>query len=173
VRMLVMAGAQLAMIVSEARTRGLIAAPAHQRVLALARNLWWSWDDDATRLFRDLDPALWRECDSNPIAMLQQIPLDKLDERASQLALHSRINYAYRRLQEYLNAAHTWGARHAGVLWARPAAYFSAEFGLHESIPIYSGGLGILAGDHVKSASDLGIPLVGVGLYYDQGYFRQ
>jgi len=173
VRMLVMAGAQLATIVSEARTRGLIAAPAHQRLLALARNLWWSWDDDATRLFRELDPVLWRECDSNPIAMLQKIPLDKLDERASQLALHSRINYTYRRMKEYLNATHTWGARHAGVLWARPVAYFSAEFGLHESIPIYSGGLGVLAGDHVKSASDLGIPLVAVGLYYDQGYFRQ
>ena len=90
-----------------------------------------------------------------------------------QLALHSRINYAYRRMQEYLHSTHTWGARHAGVLWARPVAYFSAEFGLHESMPIYSGGLGILAGDHIKSASDLGIPLVGIGLYYDQGYFRQ
>ena len=76
-------------------------------------------------------------------------------------------------MQEYLQSTHTWGARHAGVLWARPVAYFSAEFGLHESLPIYSGGLGILAGDHIKSASDLGIPLVGVGLYYDQGYFRQ
>ena len=76
-------------------------------------------------------------------------------------------------MQEYLQSRHTWGARHAGVLWARPVAYFSAEFGLHESLPIYSGGLGILAGDHIKSASDLGIPLVGVGLYYDQGYFRQ
>src|SRR5262249_52773370 len=74
---------------------------------------------------------------------------------------------------EYLNSDDTWGARHAGVLWARPVAYFSAEFGLHESLPIYSGGLGILAGDHVKSASDLGIPLVGVGLFYAQGYFRQ
>src|SRR5213593_407159 len=76
-------------------------------------------------------------------------------------------------MHEYLNSKHTWGARHAGVLWARPVAYFSAEFGLHESIPIYSGGLGILAGDHIKSASDLGIPLIGIGLYYDQGYFRQ
>jgi len=173
VRMLVMAGTQLATIVSEARTRGLIAAPSHQRLLALAKNLWWSWDDDTTRLFQELDPLLWRECDSNPIAMLQQIPLDALDGRASELALHGRINYAYRRMMEYLTASHTWGARHAGVLWARPVAYFSAEFGLHESIPIYSGGLGVLAGDHLKSASDLGIPLVAVGLYYDQGYFRQ
>src|SRR5438309_746816 len=102
-----------------------------------------------------------------------QIPIEKLEERASQLALHSSINYAYRRMQEYLSSKHTWGARHAGVLWARPVAYFSAEFGLHESIPIYSGGLGILAGDHLKSASDLGIPLVGVGLMYREGYFRQ
>ena len=117
--------------------------------------------------------SLWRECDHNPIALLQQTPIDQLELRASQLALHGRINHAYRRLQEYLQSKHTWGARHASVLGARPVAYFSAEFGLHESMPIYSGGLGILAGDHLKSASDLGIPLVGIGLYYDQGYFRQ
>ena len=109
----------------------------------------------------------------NPVALLEHIPIDHLEERASELALHSRINYAYRRMQEYLGSGHTWGGRHAGVLGARPVAYFSAEFGLHESLPIYSGGLGILAGDHIKSASDLGVPLVGVGLYYDQGYFRQ
>ncbi len=87
--------------------------------------------------------------------------------------LHSRINYAYRRQQEYLQADHTWGATHAGVLRPRPVAYFSAEFGLHESLPIYSGGLGVLAGDHIKSASDLAIPLVAIGLFYGQGYFRQ
>lgn len=173
VRMLTTAGTQVAPVVSEARALGLFAAPAHQRLQMLAKNLWWSWDDDTTSLFRELDPVLWRELDYNPIALLEQIPIDRLEERASQLALHSRINYAYRRMQEYLNSSHTWGARHAGVLWARPVAYFSAEFGLHESIPIYSGGLGILAGDHLKSASDLGIPLVGIGLFYDQGYFKQ
>jgi glycogen phosphorylase len=173
VRMLVTAGMQLAPIVTEARTLGQFVAPAHQRLGALAQNLWWSWDPDTVSLFHQLDPALWRDLDNNPVALLQRIPVDKLEERASELGLHSRINYAYRRLQEYLHSTHTWGARHAGVLWARPVAYFSAEFGLHESLPIYSGGLGILAGDHLKSASDLGIPLVGVGLYYDQGYFRQ
>ena len=89
------------------------------------------------------------------------------------MALHSRIDYAFRRLPEYLKNTDSWGARHAGVLRARPVAYFSAEFGLHESLPIYSGGLGVLAGDHLKSASDLGIPLIGIGLLYDQGYFRQ
>ena len=173
VRMLGMAGAQLAPIVNEARALGQSVAPAHERLYALAHNLWWSWDNDATTLFRELDPVRWREFDHNPIALLQQIPIEALEERAQQLQLHSRINYAYRRMQEYLKSDRTWGARNAGVLWARPVAYFSAEFGLHESLPIYSGGLGILAGDHVKSASDLGIPLVGVGLYYDQGYFKQ
>jgi starch phosphorylase len=173
VRMLMMAGNQLGTIVSEARTLGQLVTPVHRRLCALAQNLWWSWDDDTTSLFRELDPILWRELDYNPIALLERIPIDKLEERASQLALHSRINYAYRRMQEYLASTHTWGARNAGVLWARPVAYFSAEFGLHESIPIYSGGLGILAGDHLKSASDLGIPLIGIGLYYDQGYFKQ
>ena len=99
--------------------------------------------------------------------------MDELDARSRRHVLQSSLNYAYRRLQEYLGSHTTWGARHAGVLWARPVAYFSAEFGLHESLPIYSGGLGVLAGDHFKSASDLGIPLVGVGLFYDQGYFHQ
>jgi glycogen phosphorylase len=172
-RLLTMAGAQLASIVTEARTLGQFVAPAHQRLYALAQNLWWSWDPDTTSVFREIDPVLWRSLNNNPVAMLQEIPIHRLEERATQHALHSRINYAYRRLQEYLHSTRTWGARHAGVLWARPVAYFSAEFGLHESLPIYSGGLGILAGDHIKSASDLGLPLVGVGLYYDQGYFRQ
>jgi starch phosphorylase len=167
------AGAQLAPIVAEARTLGQFVAPAHRRLSHLAQNLWWSWDPDMTTLFRELDPVLWRELDSNPVALLRQMSIDRLEERASELALHSRINYGYRRMQEYLTSKSTWGARHAGVLWARPVAYFSAEFGIHESLPIYSGGLGILAGDHIKSSSDLGIPLVGVGLYYDQGYFRQ
>ena len=173
VRMLTMAGGQLAPVVSEARTQGQFVASARQRLMTLAQNLWWSWDNEATSVFREIDPALWHDCNNNPIALLQRISAERLEERVSQLALQSRINYAYRRLQEYLQAEHTWGVRHAGVLWARPVAYFSAEFGLHESIPIYSGGLGILAGDHIKSASDLDIPLVGVGLYYDQGYFRQ
>ena len=86
--------------------------------------------------------------------------------------MHGRINYAYRRQREYLERI-ALGARYAGILRPRPVAYFSAEFGLHVSIPEYSGGLGVLAGDHIKSASDLGIPLVGIGLFYGQGYFRQ
>jgi glycogen phosphorylase len=173
VRLLTMAGNQVASTVNEARTAEHFVAPAYQRLLALSQNLWWSWDTETTALFRELDPVLWRESGSNPVALLQQIPIEKLEERASELAMHGRIHHAYRRMRDYLQSTKTWGARHAGVLAARPVAYFSAEFGIHESLPIYSGGLGILAGDHLKSASDLGIPLVAVGLYYDQGYFRQ
>jgi starch phosphorylase len=173
VRRLAAVGADLAPIVTEARAVGQFVAPVHQRLAAIAQNLWWSWDDESAGLFRDLDPVAWRACDHNPLALLQRVSVDQIELRASQLAMHGRINQAYRRLQEYLASKHTWGARHASVLGARPVAYFSAEFGLHESIPIYSGGLGVLAGDHLKSASDLGIPLIGVGLYYDQGYFRQ
>jgi starch phosphorylase len=101
------------------------------------------------------------------------MPLAGNERRARELVLHGRINYAYRRQQEYLQADRTWGAKHAGVLRPRPVAYFSAEFGLHESIPVYSGGLGVLAGDHIKSASDLDIPLIGIGIFYSHGYFRQ
>jgi starch phosphorylase len=139
----------------------------------LARNLWWSWDHDSASLFHDLDPLRWRQLNHNPIALLSEIPLARIEKRASELVMHGRINYAYRRQREYLHKDRTWGARHAGILRPRPVAYFSAEFGLHESIPVYSGGLGVLAGDHIKSASDLGIPLVGIGLFYGQGYFRQ
>jgi starch phosphorylase len=173
IHMLVEAAAQVAPVVSEARTLDRFIAPAQERLWALARNLWWSWDHDAGSLFRDLDPVRFRELNQNPVALLTELPLAKLENRAAELVLHGRINYAYRRMQEYLQADRTWGTRHAGVLRPCPVAYFSAEFGIHESLPVYSGGLGVLAGDHIKSASDLAIPLVGVGLFYGQGYFRQ
>ncbi len=173
VRMLLEAATQVAPVVSEARMLDRFIAPARERLWALARNLWWTWDHDTTSLFRDLDPVPWRRLNHNPIALLAGIPLSGIERRASEMVLHGRINYAYRRLREYIEADRTWGARYAGILRPRPVAYFSAEFGLHESIPEYSGGLGILAGDHVKSASDLGIPLIGIGLLYGQGYFRQ
>jgi starch phosphorylase len=173
IRLLVAAAAQVAPVVNEARTLARFIAPAQEKLWALARNLWWSWDNESNSLFRDLDPVRWRELNHNPVSLLTEIPLAKLEKRAGELVLHGRINYAYRRMQEYLQADRTWGAANAGVLRPRPVGYFSAEFGLHESLPVYSGGLGILAGDHIKSASDLGIPLVGIGLFYAQGYFRQ
>jgi starch phosphorylase len=173
IRMLAEAASQVAPVVSEARTLDRFIAPAQEKLWELARNVWWSWDQECVSLFRDLNPVRWRELNQNPIALLSEIPLAEIERRATEIALHSRINYAYRRQQEYLNDDPTWGAGHAGVLRPRPVAYFSAEFGLHESLPIYSGGLGILAGDHIKSASDLDIPLVVVGLFYGQGYFLQ
>ena len=171
--MLVQAAAQVAPVVSEARTLDRFIAPAQERLWSVAHNLCWYWDYDCISLFRDLSPARWSELNHNPIALLNEIAPQELERRASELGLHSRINYVYRRQQEYLRADRTWGSLNAGVLRPRPVAYFSAEFGLHESLPIYSGGLGVLAGDHIKSASDLGIPLIGIGLFYGQGYFRQ
>ena len=173
IRMLAEAAGEVAPVVREARTLDRFIAPAQERLWSLARNLWWCWDPECVALFRDLNPTRWRELNQNPIALLNELPLAEIERRAAELSLHSRINYVYRRHQEYLRADTTWGAEHAGVLRTRPVGYFSAEFGLHESLPIYSGGLGVLAGDHIKSASDLDIPLVGVGLFYGQGYFLQ
>lgn len=173
VRMLAEAASQVAPVVSEARTLDRFIAPAQERLWALARNIWWSWDPETISLFRDLNPTRWRQLNQNPVALLSEIPLRDLERRASELGLHSRINYCYRRQQEYLATDKTWGCGNTGVLRPRPVAYFSAEFGLHESLPIYSGGLGVLAGDHLKSASDLDIPLIGIGLFYGQGYFLQ
>jgi starch phosphorylase len=173
IRMLVEAANQVAPVVSEARTLDRFIAPVQERLWALARNVWWSWDHESVSLFRDLNPVRWRELNQNPIALLNEMPLGEIERRATELVLHSRINYVYRRQQEYLLEDRTWGTANAGILRPRPVAYFSAEFGMHESLPIYSGGLGVLSGDHIKSASDLDIPLVGVGLFYSHGYFLQ
>jgi starch phosphorylase len=145
----------------------------YQKCMSLAQNLWWCWHPEVANIFRDIDPIRWRQLDHNPIALLREFTPERLSIRASEMVLHSRVNYAYRRLQEYLDGQNTWASTQAGVLGAKPVAYFSAEFGLHESIPIYSGGLGVLSGDHIKSASGLGVPLIGIGLYYTQGYFKQ
>jgi starch phosphorylase len=145
----------------------------HDKCMSLATNLWWSWTPEAKSLFRDLDPIRWRQTDHNPIALLSEFTPERLFKRANEMVLFTRINQAYRRQKEYMNSRKTWSTTNAGVLGARPVAYFSAEFGIHESLPIYSGGLGVLSGDHVKSASSLGLPFVAVGLFYSQGYFRQ
>ncbi|OHB80126.1 MAG: alpha-glucan phosphorylase [Planctomycetes bacterium RBG_16_64_10] len=145
----------------------------YDKCTALARNLWWSWHPEVINLFRDMDPVSWRRLDHNPIALLSEMTPETLERRTTELVLYTRISQAYRRLQEYMSAKQTWGAVHAGVLGSKPVAYFTMEFGIHESVPIYSGGLGVLSGDHIKSASGLGVPLVAIGLFYDQGYFKQ
>ena len=123
-QMLAEAAAQVAPVVSEARTLDRFIAPAQERLWSLARNLWWSWDNDSTSLFRDLDPVRWRQLNHNPISLLSEIPLAKLERRAGELVLHGRINYAYRRQQEYLQADRTWGATHAGVSAAPAGGLF-------------------------------------------------
>ena len=170
---LVVAAREIGPIVADVRNRDQFIAPLQRRLWALAFNLWWSWDASCVSLFRDLNPVRWRELGRNPVALLAEMPFDEIDQRVRELVLSYRIHHAYRRLQEYLGSDATWGATHANLLRGRPVAYLSAEFGIHESLPVYSGGLGVLAGDHIKSASDLDVPLIGIGLFYGQGYFRQ
>ncbi|MCB1161737.1 MAG: alpha-glucan family phosphorylase [Candidatus Krumholzibacteriia bacterium] len=139
----------------------------------LSRNLWWTWHPEVIAIYRDLNPARWRGTHHSPLAFLEHFEEWELLPRAEEMAIDSRINYAFHRLEEYLATPGLRDQGGPGSLLAQPVAYFSAEFGLHESLPLYSGGLGILAGDHIKSASDLGLPLIGVGLFYFHGYFRQ
>jgi starch phosphorylase len=144
-----------------------------RKLRELSRNLWWSWQPEIRAIFRELSPETWRSVYHNPVALLERIDGDEISQRVHDLEMQTRINQAHRRLGEYLRGGAEWAVAHAGPLLARPLAYFSAEFGLHHSIPIYSGGLGVLAGDHLKSMSDLGVPVVGVGLLYHEGYVHQ
>ncbi len=143
------------------------------RVAALARNLWWTWHPDPQRLFAGLDPALWEATNHNPLKTLAALSDERRATLREDVALAALLRTCERQLAEYLRAR-TWFQRKASATQKRARiAYFCAEYGLHESLPIYAGGLGVLAGDHLKSASDLGIPLVAVGLLYRQGYYRQ
>lgn len=140
---------------------------------ALSRNLWWSWNPHLIKLFRDIEPESFRASNHNPVQMLAGLSRERLEELSKDASLRARVDASYRDLTNYLEEPNTWASIHAATLRVRPVAYFSAEFGIHESLPIYSGGLGVLAGDHLKSASDLGLPLVAVGLFYRESYFRQ
>ncbi len=139
----------------------------------LTQNLWWTWKPEVRTIFRDLDLEAYHKAHQNPMSVLKLISPEQLEARASDVDVPARVDRALRQLQEYLTPHSTWGFNHATALGSRPVAYFCMEFGIHESLPIYSGGLGILAGDHLKAASDLGVPLVGVGLLYHQGYTSQ
>jgi starch phosphorylase len=144
-----------------------------EHLTALSRNLWWSWNPHIIKLFRDIDTEAFRAANHNPIQMLEGLDPERASQLSKDATLRARVDAAHRELTDYLDEPRTWASTHAAPLRVRPVAYFSAEFGVHESLPIYSGGLGVLAGDHLKSASDLGLPLVGVGLFYRESYFRQ
>jgi glycogen phosphorylase len=138
-------------------------------------NYWWSWNPDGHAVFRDLDQEVWDDCEHNPRRLLNEVPQYSLMQMATDPVYVERVRRLAEGFDAYMASEHeTWAARQAPALTReRPVAYFCAEFGVHHSLPLYSGGLGILAGDHLKSASDLGLPLVAVGLLYHHGYFRQ
>ncbi len=139
----------------------------------LATNLWWSWNPGARALFNDVDARLWKESRHNPLLLLRQVDPARIAACASDSVFLRRYDEVMAAFHEYLTSPDTWLAHHRPELVGQPIAYFCAEFGLHNSVPIYSGGLGVLAGDHLKSASDMGVPIVGVGLFYTNGYFDQ
>lgn len=138
----------------------------------IAMNLWFSWNWDAVELFIRLAPTEWEAARQNPVALLGRVPRARLEEMAADESYVAMIEQVYGRFQEYL-AAPGWYAREFPDVDNALVAYFSCEFGLAESLPVYSGGLGVLSGDHLKTASNLQVPLVGVGLLYRQGYFQQ
>jgi len=144
-----------------------------RRLRELAYNLWWSWQPDASWLFQYLDKTLWELTHHNPVKFLQQISPAKLEAAASDPAFLRHYDGIMMAFDKSLSARGAWFSEKHPDLAGNAIAYFSAEFGLHVSLPIYSGGLGILAGDHCKEAGDLGLPLVGVGFVYPQGYFQQ
>jgi len=143
------------------------------RLSELAHNLWWSWTLEARQLFEMIDPTLWFLTNHNPVKLLADVKPAQLTKLAEDPSFLRHYSAVFRLFDEYLANKKSWTGTHYADLTKATIAYFSAEFGLHTSVPIYSGGLGILAGDHCKEASDLGLPLVGVGFMYPQGYFRQ
>jgi glycogen phosphorylase len=147
-----------------------------QPLLEMANNLWWVWHPDAVELFRRLDRDLWETVYHNPVKLLGIIDQKRLANAAANDGYLAQLKRVYEAFKYHLTEPGWFGKEHADVAAQKEAmlvAYFSAEFGLHESLPVYSGGLGVLAGDHLKSASEIGVPLVAVGLLYRNGYFQQ
>ena len=139
----------------------------------LARNLWWCWDQEAQDLFQELSPRAWTNLFHNAAAVLREMSDYELRVRLQDADFSARVRSVLLDFESYLADKNTWCHQHAPELHKNPIAYFSAEFGFHESLPISAGGLGILAGDHAKSASDLGLGFVGISLFYREGYFQQ
>ena len=146
--------------------------PRLEPLQKLAYNLWWCWHADAVALFSRIDPELFESLDHSPVRLLTGVSQDRLDELAGDDGFLAHLDRVVELLNRYM-AAKTWFSESFPADANLRIAYFSMEFGIHESVPVYSGGLGVLAGDHLKSASDLGLPLTGVCLMYREGYFRQ
>ena len=144
-----------------------------EKLSEISNNLWWSWNTEFLRLFKTIDNDLWETCEKNPVKFLKQVSQERLEAVSKNVEFLKEYDKLARQFEDYMNSKNTWFANNYPENKDDLIAYFSAEYGLDRTIPIYSGGLGILSGDHLKSASDLGIPLVAVGLLYKNGYFHQ
>ena len=144
-----------------------------EKLSEISNNLWWSWNTEFLRLFKTIDNDLWETCKKNPVKFLKQVSQERLEAVSKNVEFLKEYDKLARQFEDYMNSKNTWFANNYPENKNDLIAYFSAEYGLDRTIPIYSGGLGILSGDHLKSASDLGIPLVAVGLLYKNGYFHQ
>src|SRR5881628_925818 len=139
----------------------------------VARNLWWTWNQEAQEIFQELSPRGWQNLYHNAVAILHEVSDYELRVRLQDPDFAERVREVLAAFAAYMHDKLTWGHQKAELLRSRPVAYFSAEFGFHETLPIAAGGLGMLAGDHAKAASDLGIGFVGISLFYREGYFQQ
>ena len=148
--------------------------PPFERLEDLLGNLYWTWDTETRALLESIDPVLWERCNHSPLKLIASLPNERFDELAADREFTAGYDAALQRFDDYMSGA-GWYDREFpdDGETSESIAYFSAEFGIHESVPLYSGGLGVLSGDHTKSASDLNLPFVGVGLLYQMGYFRQ
>ena len=147
--------------------------PRIRRLEELSYNLWWSWHPEARNLFAMIDQTLWSITSHNPVKILREVSPERLGALAQDPSFLRRYDAAMVSFDADMKTQDSWASRTFPQLAQATIAYFSAEFGIHNTLPIYGGGLGILAGDHCKEASDLGLPLVGIGFMYPQGYFHQ
>ena len=143
------------------------------KLAEIANNLWWSWNSEFLKLFKRIDNDLWETCGKNPVKFLKQVSQERLENASKDILFLKDYDKVVENFEDYMKSKNTWFSNKYPNNKNDLIAYFSAEYGLDETIPIYSGGLGILSGDHLKSASDLGIPLVAIGLLYKNGYFHQ
>ena len=144
-----------------------------EKLSEISNNLWWSWNTEFLRLLKQMDGDLWEQSGKNPVKFLKHISQERLEEKSKDISFLKEYDKVVSNFDGYMNSRNTWFSKKYPENKNDLIAYFSAEYGIDETIPIYSGGLGILSGDHLKSASDLGIPLVAVGLLYKNGYFNQ
>ncbi|MBR1802887.1 MAG: alpha-glucan family phosphorylase [Clostridia bacterium] len=144
-----------------------------EKLSEISYNLWWDWNTEFLRLFKQIDIDLWERVDKNPVKFLKQVSQEKLEEASQNIEFLKNYDEIVENFEDYMKSKNTWFSKKYANNKNDLIAYFSAEYGLDQILPIYSGGLGILSGDHLKSASDLGVPIVGVGLLYKNGYFQQ